>query len=179
MKPENATFPRHEPRVTKPTCSFSNKKRRSGFTLVELMIVVGIIGVLAAIAVPAFAKARTEARVARMANDLRIFGNGFAQYAMDTGSFPVDTHISLPPGMDEYIDQARWDDNEFGGTFNWEGPSWGEGGSYPYAGIALFGASASAAELQALDDTIDDGDLSTGRFRLIAANSRYTYIIEE
>ena len=104
MRPENAMFPRHEACFHGSICSFSNQKRRSGFTLVEIMIVEAIIGLLAALALPSFAKARTQARVSRMANDLRIFGDGFQLYAMNTGLFPVDTHNTLPPGMEDYID---------------------------------------------------------------------------
>ena len=59
------------------------------------------------------------------------------------------------------------------GNYNWEGPD-----NYPYAGISLFSSNAPASTMAMLDETIDDGDLSQGRFRL-TPNSRYTYIITE
>jgi len=151
---------------------------RQGFTLVEIMIVVAIIGLLAAIAIPSFARARERAQATRVANDLVKFGDAFTLYAMEKGTYPADTHLVLPPGMDAYISQGRWDDCVIGGGYNWEGPSWGEGGGYTYAGIALFGTTASESTLEAIDKIIDDGNLSLGHFRL-TANGRYTYLLEE
>ena len=157
----------------------SVRNRRHGFTLVEIMIVVAIIGLLAAIAVPAFLRSRRQAQVTKVANDLRVFSEGFGLYCLENGLYPPDTHIVLPPGMTDYIRQDDWDNGPpWGGTYNWEGPSWGEGGGYPYAGIALFETQADAETLTALDELIDNGDLTSGKFRL-TANSRYTYIFEE
>jgi type IV pilus assembly protein PilA len=97
---------------------------------------------------------------------------------MDYGLFPADTHRTLPPRMDGYIKQGKWDDPVLGGYYNWEGPSWGEGGGYSYAGISLESTPAAVDVVQELDERIDDGDLSTGNFRL-TPNGRYTFIIEE
>lgn len=149
-----------------------------GFTLVEIMIVVAIVGLLAAIALPSFMQARRKAEITRVANNLRVFADGFQQYAMFNGLFPADSHIELPPGMDEYIDPDDWATEAMGGSYNWEGPTWGEGGAYPYAGIALFEATASDLRMGDLDKLIDDGDIVTGSFRK-TSNGRFTYIIEE
>ncbi len=151
---------------------------RQGFTLVEIMIVVAIIGLLSVLAIPSFIKARQESRISSVANDLRIFGDAFNLYSINNGLYPVDTHNTLPPGMEEYIKQQQWDSCPMGGHYNWEGPSWGEGGSYAYAGIALWNTPANQRDLTRLDERIDDGDLSTGNFRLMS-NSRYTYVLEE
>ena len=155
-----------------------NKFMKSGFTLVELMVVVMVIMLLMSIAIPNLVRARRNSRIARVANDLRIFSDAFQLYSLTVGLFPADAHIVLPPGMDQYINPSSWGADALGGNYNWEGPTWGEGGTYPYAGISLFGTTASLVELQQLDQTIDDGDLTTGKFRQ-TPNSRYTYIIEE
>ena len=59
-------------------------KRRGGFTLVEIMIVVAIIALLAAIAVPGFLRARKRAQASRILNDLRLIDSAVDQYAIET-----------------------------------------------------------------------------------------------
>jgi prepilin-type N-terminal cleavage/methylation domain-containing protein len=59
-------------------------KKRGGFTLVEIMIVVAIIALLAAIAVPGFLRARKRAQATRILNDLRMIDSAVDQYAIET-----------------------------------------------------------------------------------------------
>jgi prepilin-type N-terminal cleavage/methylation domain-containing protein len=59
-------------------------KRRGGFTLVEIMIVVAIIALLAAIAVPGFLRARKRSQASRIINDLRLIDSAVDQYAIET-----------------------------------------------------------------------------------------------
>jgi prepilin-type N-terminal cleavage/methylation domain-containing protein len=59
-------------------------KRRGGFTLVEIMIVVAIIALLAAIAVPGFLRARKRSQAAKILNDLRLIDAAVDQYAIET-----------------------------------------------------------------------------------------------
>jgi len=58
-------------------------KKRGGFTLVEIMIVVAIIALLAAIAVPNFLRARKRSQATRVLEDLRIISQALDQYAID------------------------------------------------------------------------------------------------
>ena len=58
-------------------------KRRGGFTLVEIMIVVAIIALLAAIAVPGFLRARKRSQASRVINDLRLIDAAVDQYAIE------------------------------------------------------------------------------------------------
>jgi prepilin-type N-terminal cleavage/methylation domain-containing protein len=57
---------------------------RKGFTLVEIMIVVAIIALLAAIAVPGFLRARKRSQASRILNDLRMIDSAIDQYAIET-----------------------------------------------------------------------------------------------
>jgi prepilin-type N-terminal cleavage/methylation domain-containing protein len=59
-------------------------KNRGGFTLVEIMIVVAIIALLAAIAVPGFLRARKRSQATKVLNDLRMIDAAVDQYAIET-----------------------------------------------------------------------------------------------
>ncbi len=61
------------------------KTNRGGFTLVEIMIVVAIIALLAAIAVPGFLRARKRSQASKILNDLRLIDSAVDQYAIETG----------------------------------------------------------------------------------------------
>ena len=58
---------------------------KKGFTLVEIMIVVVIIGLLAAMAIPAFQKVRTNSQQKAITNNLRQFASGGMQYMLEEG----------------------------------------------------------------------------------------------
>jgi prepilin-type N-terminal cleavage/methylation domain-containing protein len=66
-------------------------KNRGGFTLVEIMIVVAIIAMLAAIAVPNFLRARKRSQATRMLEDLRIIDSACDQYAIENNRSTGDT----------------------------------------------------------------------------------------
>ena len=59
--------------------------KRAGFTLVEIMIVVAIIALLAAIAVPGFLRARKRSQASKVLNDLRLISSAMDQYAIEAG----------------------------------------------------------------------------------------------
>jgi len=65
--------------------------RRGGFTLVEIMIVVAIIALLAAIAVPNFLRARKRSQATRCLEDLRIIDSAQDQYAIENNKGTGDT----------------------------------------------------------------------------------------
>lgn len=63
----------------------NSNKKHGGFTLVEIMIVVAIIALLAAIAVPGFMRARKRSQASRVINDLRLISAAIDQYALENG----------------------------------------------------------------------------------------------
>lgn len=135
-------------------------RRLAGFTLVEIMIVVVIIGLLAAIAIPAFQKVRERSQASRLVNDFRQFEAGFQRYILESGQTPAaSTAGVVPTGMDGYLPTSYTEASPLGGLYQWSGPS---------GNIVLRGSSATDAVMQKADDALDDGDLTTGDFTKLA-----------
>lgn len=72
-------------------------KAKNGFTLVEILIVVVILGILAAIVIPQFTEASTEARLASLKTDLQTLRSQIELYKIQ--------HNDIPPSLDNFEDQ--------------------------------------------------------------------------
>jgi len=83
------------------TC-LQTKARGRAFTLVEIMIVVAVIALLAAIAVPGFLRARKRSQATTVKNDLRLIDDAIAQYAMETNKATGDDVY-----VDDWLDYIK------------------------------------------------------------------------
>ncbi|HET9538059.1 MAG TPA: type II secretion system protein, partial [Mesorhizobium sp.] len=103
-------------------------RRRGGFTLVEIMIVVAIIALLVSIAVPGFVRARKRTQASRVLNDLRHLDGAIDQYALETNkpgdwiaSF-TDLRVYLKDGGALYTTGNDILGNQYGPSFTVESP---------------------------------------------------------
>ncbi len=102
-------------------------RNRAGFTLVEIMIVVAIIALLAAIAVPNFLRARKRSQATTILNTLRMIDDAKAMYAADHPSVDGDT-----------------------------GVNWQEQAGYIKEGTPLYNMYVAGAVVDALGNPVDD-----------------------
>lgn len=77
-------------------------RNRKGFTLVEIMIVVAIIGLLAAIAIPNFIQARTKAQTNACIANLKQVQGAISLWALDAGKADADT-VAMTDLVTTYI----------------------------------------------------------------------------
>lgn len=99
-------------------------KSKKGFTLVEIMIVVAIIGILAAIAIPNFIKSRKMSRAKACVSNLKQIDGAVQQWALEykkAGSDTVAGHMNQDPNLAAYL-KGAWstcpaNDSEYVGGF--------------------------------------------------------------
>ncbi|MDD4909293.1 MAG: type II secretion system protein GspG [Candidatus Omnitrophica bacterium] len=83
-------------------------RRKNGFTLIEIMLVVIIIGILASIIVPRFAGRSEQARKAAAAANIKSLAIALDMYELDTGAYPK-TLAELSPKYLKKLQKDPWD----------------------------------------------------------------------
>jgi len=149
---------------------------RHAFTMVEFVVIIVVIGILAAIVAPKALHAREEATITAAAADLKAIENALALYVSEHGAYPRDVNRRRAVSV---LDPYFKSENPFakpapiGGAYDYEGPpNW----SPVQISIRSERQSSHTQETaQALDDYMDDGDLNTGSLR--RKGNRTYYII--
>ena len=82
-----------------------NTSQGSGFTLVEIMVVVAIVGLLAAIAIPSFIRARANSQQNACINNMRQIDSAKDQWAMENGAKTAD--LVVESAVDGFMRRGR------------------------------------------------------------------------
>ena len=97
----------------------NTSKSNKGFTLVEIMIVVVIIGLLAAMAIPAFQKVRASSQDKAVLNNLRQLSSAADQYFLEKGAASCNSTDLVGTNSSQYIKQIQTVANEtYSATIN-------------------------------------------------------------
>lgn len=92
------------------------KKREKGFTLIELMITIAIVGILAGIAIPSYRHALQKAKEAVLAENLWTMRDLIQQYYVDKGEYPPSLEELASAGYikqiprDPFLGEAEWEE---------------------------------------------------------------------
>ncbi len=147
--------------------------RIRAFSLVELAVVVAIIGLASALAVPTGRNLIIAARSEAVINDLRIFAAAFQTHVHEKADWPPigDGSGLIPPGMGPYLRASNWTlPTRIGGRYTWDRNTLHQGYRYT-AAISIRSVEGSPVsdnlnQLLDIDRRIDDGNLETGNFIL-------------
>jgi prepilin-type N-terminal cleavage/methylation domain-containing protein len=159
------------------------RRRARAFTLVEIMVVVVIIGLLAAASLPAYRLITLRSRAASVVNDLRTFSTVFITYSLQNGRYPDDGDPQVvPPQVAGQLPGNFSQRTPIGGVYKWNFDVPADGVPAK-AAIIIQAATGNALlddldQLETVDKQIDDGNLATGNMQLGSTNS-LVFIIEK
>jgi prepilin-type N-terminal cleavage/methylation domain-containing protein len=152
-----------------------NSKAKRGFTLIEMLITVSIIGLLAAMAIPTFIKVTKKSRVTAFSRDIKTLASASETYIMESGVWPPDTSAGVFPNeLAGYFAKRFFESSTtMGGKWDYE-----EFSSGITSGIGVHNPNLDDSEFANVDAVVDDGNLSTGRFRKLSDTS-YFWVIAD
>lgn len=156
------------------------RQRGSGFTLVEILIVVVILGILAAIVIPQFAGAAQSARQSAFAENLQGYAKAAMIHMGRTGQLVSDSSSGVcPTELEPYVDEGKFESGTpLGGVWDFEQDGFAGAGMGAGVGVHFNdGSNPGDAFMAEIDAQIDDGDLATGGFRKVASDRYYMLLL--
>jgi prepilin-type N-terminal cleavage/methylation domain-containing protein len=162
-----------------PRCHSTRADLNQGFSLLEIMVAVVIIGILVAIAIPIFLHLQRNSQNSRFMSDLRTFSQAYETYAMKYGKWPPSAASGVVPnGMSGEFQDSHWvATNSLGGHWKWDYNRPRANGFT--AGISIMGIIATEAQMLEIDKKMDDGNLATGSLIKGTDGVTYTYILQK
>ena len=162
------------------------RRRTRAFSIIELMITVTIIGIVAAMARPAFTRLLVHVRGNAQMNDFRVFATAFSQYAHTNGAYPASysTAGGFPAVMNGLINQSQWSRRApIGGTYSFLRDSSVGGVRYRALlrvnGTGVRARNLTSAQLLQLDRRADNGSLANGLLFTSGAALNTYYVVEQ
>lgn len=154
----------------------TKSRSKDGFTLIEIMVVVVVIGVMAAIAIPSLTKHVRNARAGSFAYDIRTLANAGQQYSLESGYWLPDTDAgAYPEELDGYFSEQKFNlGSTLGGVWDFEQYGLGDFTS----AVGVVNPAYGDEVFVLVDKAIDDGNLATGIFQKLA-DASYYYVIED
>ncbi len=171
------------------------RKREMGFSLIELVIVVSVLAILAAVVTPQINKLVTKSKVSRLETELKTIKNALNSIYADVGFIPKDVSKNTDPGLmssskvpkayrdkweGPYLD--RWPtEHPWGGSYDY---NYGKKNGFNYDGTSsnevwiTISDSLTKDTLVRIDDELDDGNRKAGNFRHDNKSSGSYYVCE-
>jgi type II secretion system protein G len=144
-------------------------KHPRGFSLIELMVVITVIGILALLSVPGILTAAHRAEATATANDIRVFTNAIEFYSTSEGGYPPQmTYRQMPDSIEGYLPHT-WTD----GTYSW---FYVNTDSYTY--VYVYNLDFTPEQAVRLDSIIDDGNIGTGDIRMAFNGSGLIHLFQ-
>ena len=153
------------------------------YTLVEIMVVVVIIGLLAAAGIPTYRHLTMRAKVTALENDLRQFSTAIQTFTTQNGHWPADGDPQVvPPELANTLPANFAAVSPIGGVYKWNYDVSADGITAKAAIIVQTAPGNPVSDdlelLTMLDKQMDDGDLNTGTIQTGSTNS-LVFIIEK
>ncbi len=142
----------------------SQQHRPRGFTLIELVMVILILGILAGIAVPRLFKVTAESEAATVLANVRTIFDAAEMFAAEHGRFPDDVVTGgMPSDLLGYLPESLFTQvGPFGGYYDWNGP----GTDADHFGVSILVSGALSPELRSayktMENLTDDGAKDSG-----------------